>query len=225
MNREAFFARISTRLGSARASTIDERAPARPASATQAGAQRAELIARFSAELTALGGAVQAVRSNGALELALIEFVHSTGARRLVGFGKSNFERFGFERLWRTVEISCWERGGDGCDAQFRARVAEADLGLSIADLGVASSGSMLFLSSVQRPRSVTLLPRSHVAILSADALVPDLACALDVLTARGAPPSSAVFVSGPSRTSDIENDLTLGVHGPAAVTVFLLDL
>ena len=224
MTRETFMARGSTRLGRARAPAPSQSPAANVAARRAPLSTRAELLAQFSLELAKVGGAVHAVRSNSALELGLMEFVHSTGGRKLVGFGKSNFERFGFDRLWRELDVSCWERGDEGCAAKFRARAAAADIGLSIADLGVASSGSMLFLVGAQRPRSVTLLPRSHVAILTADSIVADLAAALDVLGARGTPPSSALFITGPSRTSDIENDLTLGVHGPAAVTVFLLD-
>lgn len=217
-------ARVSTQLGRARSTAVTDAistgiSPPRPQSTTQA-----DLIAQFTSELAKVGGATQHARSSAELELALIEFIQASGARNLVGFGKSTFARFGFERLWREFPAHCWERGSEGCAANFRARVAAADIGLSIADLGVAASGSMLFLCSADRPRSVTLLPRSHVAILTADSIVPDLASALETLAARVAPPSSALFITGPSRTSDIENDLTLGVHGPAAVTVFLLD-
>ena len=112
----------------------------------------------------------------------------------------------------------------DGCAAKFRAAAADADIGLTIAELGIAATGTLLFPCAQNRPRSASLLPRSHVAVLDARTLVADLATALQALTLRGVPPSSALFVTGPSRTSDIENDLTLGVHGPAAVSVFLLD-
>lgn len=220
MKREDFIATIRARLGRG----IAEPVPEHLSSRSPTKRSRAELVLCFGAELSRVGGALHRVTSTAALESALIDFARAFEVRSGVGFGKSCFERFELARLWREVAISCWERGSESCGASFRARCAAADIGISVADLGVAASGSMLFLVDAARPRAVTLLPRSHVAILTADALVPDLAAAMEFIAARGAPPSSALFITGPSRTSDIENDLTLGVHGPAAVTVFLLD-
>jgi len=220
MKRADFMATIRARLGRENPVPPPDVSTAR----SQPKSARPELVARFGAELSRVGGALHTVASHAALESALIDFARASEMRSAVGFGKTCFERFAFDRLWREVSISCWERGSESCAANFRARCAAADIGFSIADLGVAASGSMLFTVDAARPRAVTLLPRSHVAILSAGALVPDLASAMEFIAERGAAPSSALFITGPSRTSDIENDLTLGVHGPAAVTVFLLD-
>jgi len=220
MKREEFLARVSAQL---------DRAGPRAAlrrdlgSAQAVEVSREQLVQRFCSELERLGGAVQVHGRAAEIESALIEFARSSGARRLVSFGKRNFEHLGFENIWRELPVSAWERGDAGCAEKFRAAAAAADIGLSTAELGIAATGSLFFSSDPSRPRAVSLLPRSHVAILDARALVPDLAAALAALAQRGLPPSSALFVSGPSRTSDIENDLTLGVHGPAAVTVFLL--
>jgi L-lactate dehydrogenase complex protein LldG len=220
MNRETFFARVSAQLDRAGA-RLARREPAPLPAAEAVGSA---LIARFCRELEQVGGCVHVHSSLAELELALIEFAQTSGARSLVSFGKSAFEPWRLERLWRELPITAWERGGEDCAVNFRARAADADIGLSIAELGVASSGSLLFSCAPNRPRSVTLLPRSHVAILDAASLLPDLAAALRELSRRDLPASSALFITGPSRTSDIENDLTLGVHGPAAVNVFLLD-
>ena len=225
MRRADFMARVAQRLGrSAEAPAGHVQRSWTPALET-APQTRAELVARFGDELAKIGGAVHVARSNAELETQLIDFVHDAGARQIVSFGQRTFAPFEFERIWHELPITAWERGSEAVAATFRAQVAAADIGLSIADLGVAATGSMLFRSSPQRPRSVSLLPRSHVAVLTAQSLVHDLARAIAWLAAQGAPPSSALFVTGPSRTSDIENDLTLGVHGPAAVTVFLLDI
>ena len=63
-----------------------------------------------------------------------------------------------------------------------------------------------------------------HVAIVPASRIVATTSDAFADLARRADMPSSVIFVTGPSRTSDIENDLTIGVHGPAAVAVFIVD-
>jgi len=220
MKREDFLARVAAQLD--RAGPRIQRRETPHATPTPAHS-REQLVQRFSTELEKVGGAVQLHASAAQLELALIEFARASGARRMVSFGKRCFEQLGFDRLWRELPLNAWERGDAGCAQEFRAAAADADIGLSIAELGLAATGSMLFACAPDRPRAVSLLPRTHVAILESSALVPDLAAALLALAQRGVPASSALFVTGPSRTSDIENDLTLGVHGPAAVCVFLL--
>ena len=224
MKREDFMARVAQQLGRGRGASDASVPRAWDPPVETAAIPCAELVARFSAELAKIGGATQVCSSNADLEAKLIEFVRSSGARRVVGFDRRTFAPFELERAWRELPLTTWESAPGDAAEKFRARVAAADIGLSIADLGVAATGSLLFRADAQRPRSVSLLPRSHIALLRERDLVPDLAQAFAWLALQGAPPSSALFVTGPSRTSDIENDLTLGVHGPAAVTVFLVD-
>jgi L-lactate dehydrogenase complex protein LldG len=99
-----------------------------------------------------------------------------------------------------------------------------ADAGLSRAVLGVAETGSVL-LHSTPSDRRVELCVDLHLVVLPASALVPtlDQACAtLREISAR--PPAYASLVSGPSRSADIERTLTIGVHGPRALQILLLD-
>ncbi len=224
MKREDFMSRVAQRLGRGANAQISGVSRSWAPALESSPATQAELVAGFCTELAKIGGAVHVSSSKFDLESRLIDFLRDSGARELVSFAKRTFEPFEFDRIWREFKVTTWERGSEDTAEKFRARVAAADVGLSVADLGVAATGSMLFRASAQRPRSVSLLPRSHVAVISAQALVHDLALAIAWLAEQGSPPSSALFVTGPSRTSDIENDLTLGVHGPAAVTVFLLD-
>ncbi|MEO6708496.1 MAG: LUD domain-containing protein, partial [Planctomycetota bacterium] len=222
--REEFMSRVSQRLGRGPQARLEAVKRSWTPPLDPSPLARNELVAQFCSELAKVGGAVQVCASKAELETRLIDFVRDSLARQVVSFSKRSFALFEFERIWSDLPITAWERGSEGAAEAFRARVAAADVGLAIADLGVAATGSMLFRAGPQRPRSVSLLPRSHVSVLAASNLVADLARGIAWLAAQGSPPSSAVFVTGPSRTSDIENDLTLGVHGPAAVTVFLLD-
>jgi L-lactate dehydrogenase complex protein LldG len=117
--------------------------------------------------------------------------------------------------------------GAEVADAErerLRAVVAAADLGVTGVDLAIAETGSMVVVSGPGRPRSTSLLPACHTAVFDREVLVESLAQAGLVLEAwhegqtadaRGA---AINFITGPSRTADIELTLTRGVHGPKEV-------
>ena len=73
--------------------------------------------------------------------------------------------------------------------------------------------------------RALSVLPPHHVVIATREQLVPDLAAAYERLAAKyaGNYPSFISFITGPSRTGDIERILVLGAHGPKKLTVLLL--
>jgi L-lactate dehydrogenase complex protein LldG len=93
--------------------------------------------------------------------------------------------------------------------------------GISSALYGLADTGSVVLAASPEEPRARSLLPDVHVSLLREDRVLPGL----DELFARvgGSLPSSLAIVSGPSRSADIEQRLTVGVHGPGEVHVVLL--
>jgi L-lactate dehydrogenase complex protein LldG len=105
-------------------------------------------------------------------------------------------------------------------DYDRAATAADADLGVTSAVAAVAATGSVVVSSSAAQGRGVSLLPRVHLCVVPADRLV---ATPADVLRDRNdPPPSNLVFITGPSRTGDIEQVMTLGVHGPTAVHVIV---
>ena len=101
---------------------------------------------------------------------------------------------------------------------------AQAELGVTGADWGIALSGTLVVNSSPQRGRAVSLLPPLHLAFIEASKLRDNLFDVLEELTSLGMPPSAVEMISGPSRTSDIEMDLSIGVHGPIEVYVVVID-
>jgi L-lactate dehydrogenase complex protein LldF len=94
--------------------------------------------------------------------------------------------------------------------------------GLTGALCGIAESGSLVLSSGAGQTLTASLLPEIHVAVLKTSQLVPTLAEALRMPEIRKA--ASSVIISGPSRTADIEMTLTIGVHGPGELHVFLVD-
>ncbi|HEX2505137.1 MAG TPA: LUD domain-containing protein [Gaiellaceae bacterium] len=91
----------------------------------------------------------------------------------------------------------------------------------SEALFGLAETGSVVLAASPEEPRARSLLPAVHVSVLREDRILPGLA---ELFAAVGGDlPSSLAIVTGPSRSADIEQTLTVGVHGPGEVHVVLL--
>ena len=101
---------------------------------------------------------------------------------------------------------------------------ARADLGVTSATYGFATTGSVVQESDVAGGRTASLLPPVHLCVLPADRLVPSTAALLRTLGAPGRLPSNLVVITGPSRSGDIEQIITLGVHGPTALHIALLE-
>jgi L-lactate dehydrogenase complex protein LldG len=105
-------------------------------------------------------------------------------------------------------------------DAAFRDRLPVAAIGITRCTAAIADTGTLLLVFDGVRPRSTSLVPRVHLAIVHEDDLVASLP---DAFARMPSPlPSGMVLVTGPSRSADIEQLLTLGVHGPAEVHVVL---
>lgn len=94
-----------------------------------------------------------------------------------------------------------------------------ADIGLTAANCAVAVTGTVVIDADERSPRGCDLLASINVCIVEVTTIV---ASPEAVLRSPGTLPSQRVLVSGPSRTGDIEQILTVGVHGPVAVHVIL---
>jgi L-lactate dehydrogenase complex protein LldG len=96
-----------------------------------------------------------------------------------------------------------------------------AEAGVSEALYGLADTGSVVLAASPQEPRARSLLPAVHVTLLREDRILPGLD---ELFAAVGDRlPSALAIVTGPSRSADIEQRLTVGVHGPREVHVVLV--
>ena len=99
------------------------------------------------------------------------------------------------------------------------------DAAITGCDALVAQTGSVLVSTQSAGGRALSVLPPHHIVISQRSQMVPDLASALQLARKLYAPnwPSFLSFITGPSRTVDIERILVLGAHGPKKLTIFLL--
>ena len=101
----------------------------------------------------------------------------------------------------------------------------QCDAGISECDALVAQTGSVLITGRSAGGRALSVLPPHHIVLVKREQMVSDIPAAYAVLRQKyGANwPSFMSFITGPSRTGDIERILVLGAHGPKRLTVFLV--
>ncbi len=188
--------------------------------------QRGDLIEQFSSELTKVGGRFHRAASVQRAIAYINEAVSAVQAKKIIawktglvsGLDLSNtFEAKGIRFITETPED------------QFIEVAAAADIGISAVDYALADTGTLVLLAGKSQPRSVSLLPPVHIALLTPDQIISGLDDLFPLLRhdrqTAGAELSSAItFITGPSRTADIELTLVVGVHGPQQLHAVLVE-
>jgi L-lactate utilization protein LutC len=107
-------------------------------------------------------------------------------------------------------------------DAPNAHDIFNYDVGISTAQAAIAETGTLVLDSACERHRLVSLVPPVHIAIIHASAIVETLSDALTLLQKDKEISPAITFITGPSRTADIELTLTIGVHGPQELYVIV---
>ncbi|MFM8462504.1 MAG: lactate utilization protein C [Burkholderiaceae bacterium] len=124
---------------------------------------------------------------------------------------------------WRTLADLPWQ--ASGIDVAFRKPVNEDLVGMTGCFCAVAETGTLMLLSGPETYSSAALLPETHIALLPVSRIVGSMEEAFALAKQeRGELPRATNFISGPSRTGDIEQTIVLGAHGPYRVHVILID-
>jgi L-lactate dehydrogenase complex protein LldG len=212
-------ATILARVRAALAADAELRAapPVLPAPRVGVAPAEPERYERFRSALERVGGRVERVDRMQVAHERVLELVRVRGLRRVA---VSDVAELGLLRADLAAEC---ELSGPSSP---RAALLEAELGVTCAQWGIAETGTLVLESAHERHRLISLLPPLHVALLPSQALLGTLGDALAaVRSSLGAPASRTItFVTGPSRTADIELTLVVGVHGPRELHVLVHD-
>ena len=170
-------------------------------------AQNVNLVERFSQELETVGGHAYRL-TRGELAIRLIEFLkeHDVNAA-MVWDSVSGLDELILAEAGMRVERSV--------DPTLKA-------GITGALSAIAETGTLVIPSGKGQPLSASLLAEFHIAIIHSSQIAWSLDEALQKKEVRNA--SAVALVTGPSRTADIEMTLTIGVHGPKELHVFVVD-
>jgi L-lactate dehydrogenase complex protein LldG len=189
------------------------------------------LIEQFIAELERVGGQAHQVPGPEEACRLLLILVERHGARRVALAHPSRLASLGLEQALATHGVEVIQASPDLDESRRRAlqqALAGADLVISGADYALAETGTLVLAASAENPRMATVLPPVHAAVIHASQLIPTFADLVPLLKADlwgdGLPRTSCLtFITGPSRTADIEETLTIGVHGPGELHVIIL--
>ncbi|MBN2984194.1 LutC/YkgG family protein [Cohnella algarum] len=181
-----------------------------------------ERIERFSENWRSVGGHVARLAGMDDARAFIAAKASEMGARYIVRQNEPELASLHLEEALPDAVVSVWNTDSE---THWKARSAEADFGVVMADYAAAYTGSVTVLSSKDKGRSVSLLPTVLMIVIPAERLKTRLGEILVEFDRAGREnlPAGIHFISGPSRSSDIENDLTIGVHGPGIVYALIV--
>lgn len=181
-----------------------------------------ERIERFTGNFQSAGGHVVRLATMEDAMNFIVGKARETNAKYIIRQDQRELEDLDLEKELPDAKLTVWNRVSD---EDLKARAAEADFGIVLVDYATAYTGSMTVLSSSSKGRSVSLLPTVLMAIIPVERLGTRLGETLVNfdLAGRENLPAGIHFISGPSRSADIENDLTIGVHGPGIVYAIIV--
>ncbi len=169
-----------------------------------------DLVARFSERATALSSDVLRAKSRQHLPYLAAQYLAQHELSK---------------------SLLCWPEflDLDWLEARLAiaARPPEMDdlVGLTGAYCGIAETGTLMMVSGPATPAATSLVPETHIAVLPVSRIVATMEDAWAALRQEhGALPRAVNFISGPSRTADIEQTITLGAHGPSRVCIILVE-
>ncbi|MGI6092496.1 MAG: LUD domain-containing protein [Veillonellaceae bacterium] len=189
--------------------------------------ERRELRERFIDEWNKLGGGnAFSVKNRTELAQKIKQVINERGIKKAMRWDHPELEKLNLEEIFSDAgaEMLKWPLGENSSAVKYKA--ASMDCGVVWGEIAMAETGTVVITHNAKQPTSVAILPLTFMAICTTAQLVDGLYSVMKELKKRFGTslPTTATFITGPSRTTDIEMDLSIGVHGSRYVHVFILD-
>lgn len=168
-----------------------------------------DLVARFRARAEAMQSTTDAVTAWAEVPQAAARYLHAHGLPR-AGV------------VWPALAALDWH----GAGLALEARGARGDdlVGVTGVFAAIAETGTLMVASGPGTPAAASLLPETHIAVVPVARIVAHMEDGWDLARAElGELPRAVNFISGPSRTGDIDQTIVLGAHGPYRVHMILV--
>ena len=141
-----------------------------------------------------------------------------TNAKKIVTVDSPLQQATGINQKLQSMGITVYT------DVTDIAEHAESsDIGISTVEFGIGETGSVCMDGYAFESRLVSMLPPIHIAFMSSKNIVPGITEAFDIIS-KVYDSGYISFITGPSRTADIERVLTIGVHGPSRFILVAID-
>jgi len=187
----------------------------------------AEMVEGFVRELEAVDGVVYRASSLEEARARIQEIVAQRDIHSVVRANTAFDRELEIDAALADsgVEVMVGDLRGVSTRERMRDAEFDADAGITSVDYGVAETGTLAVLARPGQGRAISLLCPIHIALLRSSGIVSDLSVLIErIITEREELPSALTFITGPSRTADIELVLTVGVHGPKELHVVLIE-
>lgn len=224
MNRETFLARVrdAARQGSAYRVHVRDLPPEVGYVGTTG-----DLCEAMAREVNAVGGIAEIVANRAAAREQLVKLMRQYRVHSALCWKHPVLDRFGLAKLLdeRVIARLDYDEIVAIDVSERRELLLQADIGISSVDYAIAETGTLVVCARPGQERVTSLLPPVHVAIVEQSQIVPDLFdafAALEKLVIDNFP-SNITLITGPSKTGDIELQLTTGVHGPGKWYVLIV--
>jgi len=168
---------------------------------------------QFLGEIKKLSGVGQRMTFTD-IESSLKSLVAEQNIRKATVWNTPRFQQLQIAHYLSSLGVELVSPNAD------KHEMAQCDLGITEADFLLSETGTIVLSSSAERPRAVSLLPRVHLAIVRPEMLRADM----HQVFAEAKDKNYLVFITGASRTADIELTTTLGVHGPKELFVWIFE-
>lgn len=169
-----------------------------------------DLVSRFADKARSLASSVERVSAQAEAPASVRRFLL---AGQLAG------------PLVATADVAGLDWSGCALEVAVRPARDADQVGISGCFCAIAETGTLMLLSGAATPSTVSLLPETHIALVPVSRIVATMEDAFALLRAEHGdrPPRAINFISGPSRTGDIEQTIVLGAHGPCRVHLILI--
>jgi L-lactate dehydrogenase complex protein LldG len=230
-NRESFLNQIAHTLGRERHKALLER-PVwnfRPQDEVLKDASNDELVAVLKEQCKIIHTELVETDLNG-LPTALQQVVTQFGGGPIITWEDHRFSEWGQSELlheeWpkQNIQVHQWDytQGYENITTAERANV-----GITISEMTLAESGTVVLFSDENKGRTVSFLPATFIALVPKSSIVPRMTQAArkmrEIHQETGNIPSCINFITGPSNSADIELNLVVGVHGPVRAAYILI--
>jgi len=180
------------------------------------------LLERFTKELRIYTGDVYTVNGDDEARAKVLDLLKEFNAKSILSWDFAFIPVAGLEAAIRQAGIEIIQPDThDELRMETLTAASDAQVGLTGVDAAAATTGTMIFTTAPGKGRIPTVLAPVHLAIIRLDQLVPRIESWVSGQRANGLPFSRSAnfcFVTGPSRTGDIEMQTVLGVHGPVTI-------
>lgn len=206
--------------------------PAPLESFVEAGSEesREELTARFLHEVNLVGAVVHRADSKEAVAAQIAQICATAENPEVALSGSALLPQLQLSAQLALYTLSVVEATDFSPAEKDRliTRLAACGAGVTAVDYAIAETGTLVLSSDEEQSLLVSLLPVIHIALLYPRQILATLSDAMKALSgapmSSGEPCRSTTFITGPSRTSDVELTLSIGVHGPKELHLILLD-